>query len=142
MQASARAKKYWKIIEDFIPYISRNKSLEGIHRKSSRESWKLRIFSSRNIVEIPARNNWEIFKASAIITSTILFPIFTLKFMANVMVKSPLPFAHWTETFEDMVEKIGETMKKSSNDFLEESANTSNQNDTSDAVLEVILQRV
>ena len=42
-QASARAQKYWKIIEEYVPVIARNHSLEGIDRKGERQPWKFQI---------------------------------------------------------------------------------------------------
>ena len=97
-QASARAQKYWKIIEEYVPVIARNGSLEGIDRKGERQPWKFHIPFRKNTYEIPTRTGWEIVVASIGVGFAILLPPLLLQSVANRAVKSPrIPLSEWLQ---------------------------------------------
>ena len=97
-QASARAQKYWKIIEEYVPVIARNHSLEGIDRKGERQPWKFQIPFRKDSYEIPTRTGWEIVVASVGVGFAILLPPLLLQSVANKAVKSPrIPLSEWLQ---------------------------------------------
>ena len=124
-QASVRAQKYWKIIEEYIPVIARNRTLKGIDRKGERQPWKLKIPFRVNKIEIPTRTGWEICIATLGVGMAILVPPLFLQFVTNGLTRSGrIPISAWSEKTKreigTFVTKFEKTLQKTPNELFKD----------------------